>query len=75
MSEGLKLTILGVLIGGAIALFAGRWVGPLLFNVKPTDPGVYTFVAITLLVVATFATLIPAMRAARVNPNVALRSE
>jgi putative ABC transport system permease protein len=75
MSEGLKLTILGVVIGGAIALFAGRWVGPLLFNVKPTDPGVYTFVAITLLVVATLATLIPAMRAARVDPNVALRSE
>jgi ABC-type lipoprotein release transport system permease subunit len=36
---------------------------------------VYTFVALTLLVVATLATLIPAMRAARVDPNVALRSE
>jgi putative ABC transport system permease protein len=75
MSEGLRVTLAGVVIGAAIALFAGRWVGPLLFNVKPTDPGVFTFVALTLVVVASLATLIPALRAARVDPNVALRSE
>ena len=75
MSEGLKLTLIGVVIGAGIALFAGRWVGPLLFNVKPTDPAVFTFVALTLVVVAGLATLIPAVRAARVDPNVALRSE
>ena len=75
MSEGLRLTLVGVVIGAAIALFAGRWVGPLLFNVKPTDPGVFAVVALTLVIVATVATLIPAMRAARVDPNVALRTD
>jgi ABC-type antimicrobial peptide transport system permease subunit len=75
MSEGIRLTLAGVVIGAGIALFLGRWVGPLLFNVKPADPAVFTFVALTLVVVASLATLIPAMRAARVDPNVALRSD
>jgi putative ABC transport system permease protein len=75
LREGLLLTVAGLVIGGGIALFAGRWVGPLLFNVKPADPAVYGFVAAALLLVATMASLIPAMRAARVDPNVALRSE
>jgi predicted permease len=75
LSEGLRLAVAGVVIGTAIALFAGRWVAPLLFNVKPTDPLVFAFVIGVLLVVATVASLIPAMRAARVDPNVALRSE
>jgi putative ABC transport system permease protein len=73
--EGLRLAVAGVVIGGGIALLAGRWVAPLLFKVKPTDPLVFGFVIATLLVVATVASLIPAMRAARVDPNVALRSE
>jgi predicted permease len=75
LSEGLRLAVAGVVIGAAIALLAGRWVKPLLFNVKPTDPLVFGLVIATLLVVATFASLVPAMRAARVDPNVALRSE
>jgi ABC-type antimicrobial peptide transport system permease subunit len=75
LSEGLRLAVAGVVIGAGIALFAGRWVKPLLFNVKPTDPLVFGLVVVTLLVVATVASLIPALRAARVDPNVALRSE
>ena len=75
LREGLQLTLIGIGIGAAIALFAGRWVGPLLFRVEPRDPFVFTAVAATLLVVATLACLIPAMRAARVDPNVALRSD
>ena len=75
LREGLQLTVVGMAIGAGIALFAGRWVAPLLFRVKPTDPLVFTGVAVALLVVATLACLIPAMRAAKVDPNVALRSD
>ena len=75
LREGLQLTVLGIVIGAGIALVAGRWVAPLLFEVNPTDPLVFTGVAATLLLVATLACMIPAMRAARVDPNVALRSD
>jgi hypothetical protein len=75
MREGMQLTVAGIVIGGTIAALAGRWVGPLLFNVRPTDPAVYTFVAVVLLLVAGFASMIPAMRASRVDPTVALRSD
>jgi putative ABC transport system permease protein len=75
LGEGLKLTVLGVVIGGAVALYAGRWVKPLLFNVQPTDPLVFGAVIAVLLLAATLASLIPAIRAARVDPNVALRSD
>ena len=75
LSEGLKLSVAGIVIGGAIALYAGRWVKPLLFNVQPTDPFVFGAVITVLLLAATLASLIPAIRAARVDPNVALRSD
>ena len=75
LGEGLKIAVVGVVIGGAIALYAGKWIAPLLFKVKPTDPVVFGAVVAVLLLAATFASLIPALRAARVDPNVALRSE
>ena len=75
LREGLQLTAIGIVIGAAMALVAGRWVGPLLFRVEPADPVVFTSVAVALLLVATLACLIPALRAARVDPNVALRSD
>jgi putative ABC transport system permease protein len=75
LNEGLRITVIGVVIGGAIALYAGRWVKPLLFDVKPADPVVFGVVVAVLFAAATLASLIPAMRAARVDPNVALRSE
>lgn len=75
MREGLGLTVAGIVAGATLALAAGRWVAPLLFQVKPTDPMVFGGVAVALLAVATLATLLPALRAARVDPNVALRSE
>jgi hypothetical protein len=58
-----------------IALWAGKWLEPLLFSQKVRDPLVFGVVAAVLLVVAIAATLQPAWRATRVDPTVALRSE
>jgi predicted permease len=73
VSDGLRVAGIGVVIGVAVALSAGKWVQPLLFNVEPRDPGVFLLVAFTLLAVALAASWIPALRASRVDANVALR--
>jgi putative ABC transport system permease protein len=52
-----------------------RYMGTLLYGVRPTDPGTLSIVAIALIVVAGLATLLPARRAARVDPLVALRND
>jgi predicted permease len=73
--EGMKPTLLGVAIGAAGALLLGRVLSSLTFGIKPSDP--VTFVAVTALlaVIALLASLIPAYRATRVDPMVALRYE
>jgi predicted permease len=73
--EGMKPTLLGVLIGLAGALALSRVVASLVFHVKPTDPLTFAGVAGLLGLVALLACLIPAYRASRVNPVVALRNE
>ncbi|MGH7637162.1 MAG: ADOP family duplicated permease, partial [Gemmatimonadaceae bacterium] len=75
LGEGLRITTLGIIVGAGIALYAGRFVAPLLFRVEPTDPLVFGGVIAVLLLTATLAALVPAIRAARVDPNVALRTE
>jgi putative ABC transport system permease protein len=73
--EGMKPTLVGVAIGAAGALLLGRVLSSLVFGIKPSDP--VTFVAVTALlaVIALLASLIPAYRATRVDPMVALRYE
>jgi putative ABC transport system permease protein len=75
VSDGLRLAIIGVAVGIVISLWAGKWVKPLLFDVSPRDPAVFVFVAFVLIAVALAASWIPALRASRVDPNVALRTE
>jgi putative ABC transport system permease protein len=75
VSDGLKLAVIGVAIGAAAALWAAKWVKPLLFDVSAKDPAVYAFVALVLIGVAVAASWVPARRASRVDPNVALRTE
>ena len=75
VGDGVKFAVTGVVIGGAVALCAGRWIGPLLYSVSPTDPLVYGTVAAVLSGAAIVATIMPALRATRVDPNVALRTE
>jgi ABC-type antimicrobial peptide transport system permease subunit len=73
--DGLSVAGVGVVIGLAIALWAGKWLRPLLFNVSDKDPVVFGIVAVTLLLVALAASWVPALRATRVDANVALRTE
>ena len=73
--EGLRITAVGMAIGVGVALVAGRWVSPLLFREKPHDPWVIGSAIALLLGAGLLACLIPAARAARVDPNVALRTE
>ncbi|MEX2154692.1 MAG: ADOP family duplicated permease [Gemmatimonadaceae bacterium] len=73
--DGVRLASIGIAIGVALALGAGRWVQPLLFGVSPKDPFVFTLVATVLVAVAIGASWLPALRASRVDPNVALRTE
>ena len=73
--QGVRVAVAGVAIGGAIALAAGRWIGPLLFDVPTNDTRVYGVVITTMLLVAAAASTIPAARAARLDPKTALQSE
>ena len=75
LRDGLRLAVVGVVLGGAVALVVSRWVRPLLFGVSPRDPLVFGGVAVALLAVAGLASAIPARRAARVDPMQALRTE
>jgi putative ABC transport system permease protein len=75
VAGGLRVAVIGVAIGAGVALVAGRFIAPLLFNISPTDPAVFAGVAVTLLATAVVASLVPAWRAARVDPNVALRTD
>ena len=62
-------------LGAVAALVASRWMQPLLFHVSPRDPAVVALVLATLVVVAVVASWVPATRAARVDPNEALRAD
>ncbi len=65
----------GVALGAVLALLAGKWIAPLLFQVSPKDPPVLVGVVTILIAVATIASWLPARRAARVDPNEALRAD
>jgi putative ABC transport system permease protein len=73
--HGLKLAVLGVALGLCLALALTRWMESLLFEVRPTDPLTFTVIALVLLLVALLACWLPARRATKVDPLVALRHE
>jgi len=73
--EGMKPTLLGVVIGAVGALAMGHVLSSLIYGVKPTDPVTFLAVAVLLGAIALMASVIPAYRAAKVDPMVALRYE
>jgi len=75
LRQGLRRTGVGLVIGLGGAFYLSRYLGSLLFEVKPTDPMVFAGVSLLLLLVALLASWLPARRAAKVDPMVALRAE
>jgi putative ABC transport system permease protein len=75
LAQGLRLALLGVVLGLGVAVGLTRWMESLLFEVRPTDPLTFALIALVLLLVALVACWLPARRATQVDPLVALRCE
>ena len=75
LRQGLRLTAIGILLGGAGAMAVTRLLRGLLYGTAPTDPLTFILAALVLAMVATLATWIPARRATGVSPLAALRAE
>jgi ABC-type antimicrobial peptide transport system permease subunit len=75
LGTGLAPALVGLTAGAAAALVLSRLLGAQLYEVSPTDPVVFGGVAVVLVVVALLASSVPARRAARVDPAIALRSD
>ena len=73
--QGLGLTLAGVVIGVGVAAAITRYLETFLYGVRPIDPWTFGTMAILLSAVAALACYVPAHRAARVDPMVALRYE
>ncbi len=73
--RGGQLTLFGVVLGLGAAFLMAPYARDLLFEVSPRDPGVFTGVTLLLVAVTMMGSLVPGVRATRVNPTVALKSE
>jgi putative ABC transport system permease protein len=75
VTQGMSLALLGIGLGVAASLALTRLLTTQLFSVKATDPATFVLVSLILAGIALVATLVPALRATRVDPVVALREE
>ena len=75
VKDGVRMALLGVIPGIFFAWLAARWMSNLLFGVQPSDPATIVVVALLCFVTAVGACVRPALRAARIHPMTALRSD
>jgi ABC-type antimicrobial peptide transport system permease subunit len=75
LAHGRRLTLAGIALGIVGALAVSRLMQQALFEVSPVDPVVYLALSVMLLLVAEFAAWVPARRATRIDPVIALRTE
>jgi ABC-type antimicrobial peptide transport system permease subunit len=75
LRKGMLLTLIGTVLGIAGAFVLTRWMASMLFGVSASDPATYVIVVVVALGAALLACSIPAHRATRVDPLVALRYE
>jgi putative ABC transport system permease protein len=75
IGQGLMLVVGGVAVGIAGALVLTRLLSTLLFGIRPTDPLAFAAAPILLILTAIVASYLPARRASRVDPGVALRAQ
>jgi len=75
LGEGFRMVMLGIVIGVAAGVALSRYLSSLFFGVSPANPSTYLEVALLMIGIALVACLLPAWRAIRVNPMVALRYE
>ena len=75
LNKGLKLTLIGILLGVAGAFGLTRLMSNLLFGVSATDPLTFAGVTALLVIVALVASYLPARRATKIDPLLALRHE
>ena len=75
VKAGLKLVGAGMLLGVAAAFILTRVMATLLYGISATDPITFAGISLVLLAVAIFASYVPALRATKVDPIVALRAQ
>ena len=75
VGQGLKLVLIGLGVGLPVSFLSARIFASLLYGVKPNDPLTFVMVVLSLIVLALLASYIPARRATKVDPMVALRYE
>jgi putative ABC transport system permease protein len=75
VTESVRFALFGLALGCVVSLAGSRWIAPLMFKESPRDPAVFAIVTLVLLFVAIAASWIPALRAAGVDPKMALQSD
>ena len=75
LGEGVKLSVIGMIAGAGVALTVTEYIRSMLVAVTPTDPVTFISISVLFLVVVIVSSMIPALRAARVDPAVAMRQQ
>jgi predicted permease len=75
LSKTMRMAAVGIVVGAVVSIAVANLIASLLFGTKPTDPTTFVAMAVLLGAVAALAGYLPARRASRINPMVALRNE